>query len=213
MSSAAQKDLRRKLREQGVEFTDEDQVYLREDTEIGRGTVVEPFVVFGPGVKIGSGCVIKAFSHLEETEIGDKCIIGPFARVRGGSRIEAGVGIGNFVEVARSQIGKGTTAWHLSFIGDCAAGENVEIGGGVITCNFDGVQKNKTRLENGSFIGSNVTLVAPVTIGANALAGAGSVIDADAAADELVLGRAELKHKSGGAARYRQKKRQAVNNN
>ncbi len=201
-----QKILRQRLREQGVEFIDENQVYLREDTEIGKGTIVEPFVVFGAKVKIASGCMIKAFSHLEDVEIGENCVIGPFARLRGGSRIEDGTGIGNFVEVARSQIGRKTTAWHLSFIGDSETGENVEIGGGVITCNFDGVKKNKTSLKDGSFIGSNVTLVAPVEIGTNAMVGAGSVIDTDVAADELALSRAELKHKRGGAVRYRQKK-------
>ena len=201
-----QKILRQRLREQGVEFIDENQVYLREDTEIGKGTIVEPFVVFGAKVKIASGCMIKAFSHLEDVEIGENCVIWTFARLRGGSRIEDGTGIGNFVEVARSQIGRKTTAWHLSFIGDSETGENVEIGGGVITCNFDGVKKNKTSLKDGSFIGSNVTLVAPVEIGTNAMVGAGSVIDTDVAAGELALSRAELKHKRGGAVRYRQKK-------
>lgn len=197
-----QEELRQRLIEQGVKFIDANQVYLREDTEIGVGTLIEPFVVFGVKVKIGTRCVIKAFSHIEDCEIG-----GPFARLRGGSKIGNGVGIGNFVEVARSYIADRSAVWHLSFIGDTEIGKEVDIGAGTVTCNFDGFNKHKTKIEDAAFIGSNTTLIAPSHIGGNALVAAGSVINGKIEPDELVIVRAGVEHKSGGAERYRKRKK------
>lgn len=202
-----QEELRQRLIEQGVKFIDATQVYLREDTEIGAGTLIEPFVVFGAKVKIGTGCVIKAFSHLEDCVVGKDGVVGPFARLRGGSIIGNGVGIGNFVEVARSYIADRSAVWHLSFIGDTEIGKEVDIGAGTVTCNFDGFNKHKTKIEDAAFIGSNTTLIAPSHIGGNALVAAGSVINGKIEPDELVIVRAGIEHKSGGAERYRKRKK------
>ena len=136
-------------------------------------------MVFGPGVKIGEGVKIEAFCHLEGVTVKKHCIIGPFARLRPGTVLEEYAKVGNFVEVKKSKINKGAKVNHLSYVGDSDIGEKVNIGAGVITCNYDGVNKNKTTIGKKSFVGSNVSLVAPIKVGSNALIGAGSVITKD----------------------------------
>lgn len=206
MAEELQDELRKKLASAGVKFIDAETVYLSEDTEIAAGVVIEPFVIIGEKVKIGSGSVIKGFSHIEETVIGENSIIGPFARLRGGSVIGDNAGVGNFVEIARSTIGNKTAAWHLTYIADAEFGKNVEIGGGLVTCNFDGYHKHKTKVGDDSFVGSNVTLIAPVAVGKGAMVAAGTTASGDIDADELAVGRPKLVHKAGGAERYRRKK-------
>ncbi len=191
--------------DKGVCFVDSSTVYLKEDTQIASGVVVEPFVVFGSKVTIEEGCVVKAFSHIEDAVVEKNCIIGPFARIRGSSVIKENGGIGNFVEVARSVVGKNSPAWHLSFIGDSEIGENVEIGGGLVTCNYDGLNKNKTKIEDNCFVGSNVTLIAPVKLGEDSLIAAGSVISGEVEKDALAISRSPLILKANGSSKYKQK--------
>ncbi|MDR1025840.1 MAG: hypothetical protein LBL47_00430 [Lactobacillus sp.] len=202
-----QKVLREKLIAKGVNFIDANTVYLREDTDIAEGVLVEPFVVFGDKVKIGKGCTIKAFSHIEQSIIGENCLIGPFARIRSNTIIGDNSGIGNFVEVARSTIGKNSPAWHLSFIGDSEIGDNVGIGAGMVTCNFDGVNKNKTAIEDNVFVGSQVTLVAPARLAEDSLVAAGSVVSQGVEKGALAISRAPLIQKPDGAAKYFSKKK------
>lgn len=203
---ASQKEFRDNWAKKGVVFVDADTVYLQDDTEIGFGTSIEPFVVIGKSVKIGENCTIKAFSHIEAAVIENGCIIGPFARIRTNSVIKENGGIGNFVEVARSTVGKKTAAWHFNYIADAEIGDNVEIGGGMVTCNFDGFNKHKTIIEDDSFVGSNVTLVAPVRVGKEALVAAGSVVSGDIEKDALVIARALRVDKPNGASAYKRKK-------
>ena len=146
-------------------------------------------MVFGPGVTIGEGVRIEAFCHLEGVTINKNCTIGPFARLRPGTILEESSKIGNFVEVKKSKIKKGAKVNHLSYVGDSDIGSNVNIGAGVITCNYDGVNKNKTTIGNNSFVGSNVSLVAPLKVGSNALIGAGSVITKDVSNNMLAVER------------------------
>lgn len=168
--------LRNKAMKKGVTLVAPETVYFSADTKVSKDVYIGPNVVFGPGVKIEEGVKIEAFCHIEGVVIKKNSIIGPFARLRPGTIIEESVKIGNFVEVKKSNIKKGSKVNHLSYIGDSDIGENVNIGAGVITCNYDGVNKNKTKISNNSFIGSNVSLVAPVKVGSNSIVGAGSVI-------------------------------------
>ena len=202
-----QQELREKFAKSGVEFVDIDTVYFREDTKIAAGTLVEPFVVFGPKVKIGKGCTIKAFSHLEDVVVEENCIIGPFARIRGGSHIANNAGVGNFVEVVRSTIGSKTAAWHLNYIADAEIEKNVEIGGGLVISNYDGFNKHKTKIAKNSFIGANTTLISPTNVGEGAMVAAGSVVSGDIEEDALVIERSPLIKKPHGASRYMQRKK------
>ena len=187
----------------GVTLKDPDTVYFSYDTEIARDVVIEPNVVFGPGVTINEGAVIHAFSHLEGAHVGPGASVGPFARLRPGADLAEKAKVGNFVEVKNSAIGKGAKLPHLSYVGDAEIGARANLGAGTITCNYDGVNKDRTVIGEGAFIGSNSSLVAPVTIGDGAYIGSGSVITKDVPADALALGRAQQVNKDGYAPRLR----------
>ena len=171
--------LRKKAMEKGVTLIAPETVFFSKDTKLAKDVQIGPNVVFGPGVKIGEGVKIEAFCHLEGVTVKKHCTIGPFARLRPGTVLEEYAKVGNFVEVKKSKINKGAKVNHLSYVGDSDIGEKVNIGAGVITCNYDGVNKNKTTIGKKSFVGSNVSLVAPIKVGSNALIGAGSVITKD----------------------------------
>ena len=181
--------LREKAMKNGVTLISPETVFFSIDTKISKDVKIGPNVVFGPRVKIGEGVRIEAFCHLEGVTINKNCTIGPFARLRPGTILEESSKIGNFVEVKKSKIKKGAKVNHLSYVGDADVGSNVNIGAGVITCNYDGVNKNKTTIGNNSFVGSNVSLVAPLKVGSNALIGAGSVITKDVSNNMLAVER------------------------
>lgn len=206
MSNMSQKDLREKMIKNGVSFMDIESVYLSEDTQIGNGTLVEPFVIFGKNVKIGQNCHIKGFSHLEEADIASNSDIGPFARVRGHSQIGENVNIGNFVEINRSKIGNKTKAAHLSYIGDTTIGVDTNIGAGVITCNYDGYNKNKTTIGDHCFVGSRTTLIAPVIVEDSSFIAAGTVVTKTVEKDSMIIGRCDNKIIENGATKYRNMK-------
>ncbi|MDB5505896.1 MAG: glmU [Devosia sp.] len=189
----------------GVTLRDPATVYFSHDTVIGRDVTIGPSVVFAPGVTLGDGVTVEAFCHLADATLAAGSDIGPFARLRGGAVLEEGVHLGNFVEVKKSRIGKGTKAGHLSYLGDAEIGPGVNIGAGTITCNYDGVNKALTVIGAGAFIGSNTSLVAPVTIGAGAYTGSGSVITEDVEPGALALGRARQVNKPGYAAMIRER--------
>jgi bifunctional UDP-N-acetylglucosamine pyrophosphorylase/glucosamine-1-phosphate N-acetyltransferase len=188
----------------GVTLVAPDTVWFAHDTVIGRDCVIEPNVVFGPGVTVGERVRIKAFSHIEGATIGDDAQIGPYARLRPGAEIGEQARVGNFVEVKKARLGKGAKANHLSYLGDAEIGAGANVGAGTITCNYDGFFKYRTVIGEGAFIGSNSALVAPVTIGAGALVGAGSVVTRDVAPDAVALSRAEQVEKPGRAKRFRE---------
>ena len=166
-----------------------DTVFFSIDTKIGRNVSIEPYVVIGKKVKINNNVTIHSFSHLENTKIENNVSVGPYARLRPGSILKSGSKVGNFVEVKKSTIGKGSKVNHLSYIGDTNLGKNVNIGAGTITCNYDGVRKNKTKIKDNVFIGSNTSLVAPVTINEKSTVGAGSVITKNVNKKSLALTR------------------------
>ena len=153
-----------------------ETIFFSKDTKIGKNVIIEPFVVIGSKVKIGNNVIIKSFSHLESCRIENKVEIGPYARIRPGTILKEGSKVGNFVEIKKSNIGKKSKVNHLAYIGDTNIGKSVNIGAGTITCNYDGVKKNKTKIKNNVFVGSNSSLVAPLTLGENSIIGAGSVI-------------------------------------
>ena len=167
-----------------------ETIYFSKDTKIGKNVIIEPYVVFGAKVKIGNNVTIKSFSHLEDCKIENKVEIGPYARVRPGTILKEGSKIGNFVEIKKSTLGKKSKVNHLSYVGDTYLGDEVNVGAGTITCNYDGVKKNKTIIKNKTFIGSNSSLVAPVTINEQAIIGAGSVITKNVSKKSLALTRA-----------------------
>ena len=171
-----QEKLRKKFLKSGIKMTGPDTVYFSSDTKIGKNVTIEPFVVFGTNVKIGNNVIIKSFSHLENCKIESKVEIGPYARIRPNTILKEGSKIGNFVEIKKSTIGKKTKVNHLTYIGDTKIGKNVNVGAGTITCNYDGIKKSKTMIKDNVFIGSNTSLVAPVTLNQNSVIGAGSVI-------------------------------------
>jgi len=181
-------------------------VFLSADTKFGKDVTIEPNVVFGPGVTVEDGALIRSFSHLEGAHVGKGARIGPFARLRPGTELGQDVHIGNFVEVKAAQFEAGAKANHLSYIGDARVGEAANIGAGTITCNYDGIAKHRTDIGAGAFIGSNSALVAPVTIGDGAYVGSGSVVTKDVPADALVVARAQQTVKEGWAKRLRQLK-------
>jgi bifunctional UDP-N-acetylglucosamine pyrophosphorylase/glucosamine-1-phosphate N-acetyltransferase len=190
----------------GVTLVAPDTVWFAHDTQIGRDTVVEPNVVFGPRVRIEERVTIRAFSHLEGATVFAGAEIGPYARLRPGAEIGENAKVGNFVEVKKSRLGEGAKANHLSYIGDADVGANANIGAGTITCNYDGFGKYKTVIGEGAFIGSNSALVAPVSIGAGAIVGAGGVVTKDVAADALALIRPPQRQLEGWAAKFREQK-------
>jgi bifunctional UDP-N-acetylglucosamine pyrophosphorylase/glucosamine-1-phosphate N-acetyltransferase len=171
-----QNKLRNNFIKKGVKMIAPETVFFSNDTKIGKNVVIEPYVVISKNVKIGNNVTISSFSHLEGVKIDNNVNIGPYARIRPGVVIKSGSKIGNFVEVKKSTIGKNSKVNHLSYIGDTSIGKNVNIGAGTITCNYDGIKKNKTKIKDKVFIGSNSSLVAPVTINESSIVGAGSVI-------------------------------------
>jgi bifunctional UDP-N-acetylglucosamine pyrophosphorylase/glucosamine-1-phosphate N-acetyltransferase len=185
----------------GVTMTAPDTVFFAYDTWIGRDVVIEPHVVFGPGVTVENEATIRAFSHLEGCHLGARTIVGPYARLRPGAELGNDARIGNFVEVKAAEIGEGVKVNHLSYIGDAEIGEGSNIGAGTITCNYDGVFKHRTTVGRDVFIGSNTMLVAPVTVGNRAMTGSGSVITRDVPAGDMALGRAKQVNKTGLGAR------------
>ena len=184
-----QKKLRNNFIKKGVKMIAPETVFFSNDTRIGKKVVIEPYVVISKNVKIGNNVTISSFSHLEGVNINNNVSIGPYARIRPGVVIKSGSKIGNFVEVKKSTIGKNSKVNHLSYIGDTSIGKNVNIGAGTITCNYDGVKKNKTKIKDKVFIGSNSSLVAPVTINESSIVGAGSVITKSVKKKSLALTR------------------------
>ena len=198
-----QQRLRQAAMEAGVTLVAPDTVHLCADTTFGKDVTVEPYVVIGTGVVVEDGATIRSFSHLQGAHVGKNAIVGPYARLRPGAKLEADVHIGNFVEVKEALIEQGAKANHLSYIGDSRVGAGANIGAGTITCNYDGSAKHRTDIGAGAFIGSNSSLVAPVTIGDGAYVGSGSVITADVPADALAIGRGRQTVKEGWAKRLR----------
>lgn len=191
---------------EGVALLAPDTVHFAWDTKIAPGATVEPFVVFAPGVTVETGAVIRAFCHLEQAVVRAGALIGPYARLRPGADIGEEAHIGNFVEVKKVAVGKGAKANHLAYLGDGTVGAGANIGAGTIFCNYDGFDKYDTHVGEGAFVGSNSSLVAPVTIGAGAYTGSGSTITQDVAPDALALGRGRQAEKPGWAAAFRKKK-------
>ena len=185
-----QNKLRNKFLKSGVKMIGPDTIYFSKDTKIGKNVTIEPFVVFGLKVNVGSNVTIKSFSHLEDCKVENKVNIGPYARIRPGSVLKESSKVGNFVEVKKSMIGKNSKINHLTYIGDANIGKSVNVGAGTITCNYDGVKKSKTTIKDKAFIGSNSSLVAPVTIEQNSIVGAGSVITKKVKKGSLALTRA-----------------------
>jgi bifunctional UDP-N-acetylglucosamine pyrophosphorylase / glucosamine-1-phosphate N-acetyltransferase len=204
-----QRWLRDAAMDAGVTMIDPSSVFLRADTAFEPDVTIEPNVVFGDGVKVARGSVIRAFSHLDGCEVGPDCIVGPYARLRPGTVLERQVHVGNFVELKAATLGSGVKANHLTYLGDASVGAGTNVGAGTITCNYDGYDKHRTTIGADAFIGSNVALVAPVSIGDGAIVGAGSVITGDVAADALALGRGAQVEKPNWAPGFRAAKRAA----
>ncbi|MCI0600532.1 MAG: bifunctional UDP-N-acetylglucosamine diphosphorylase/glucosamine-1-phosphate N-acetyltransferase GlmU [Beijerinckiaceae bacterium] len=198
-----QSRLRTKAMREGTTLIDPGSVTFAFDTKLGRDAVVEPHVVFGPGVSVGEGTIIRSFTFLEGASIGPNAVVGPFARLRRGTTLAQDVHIGNFVEVKGSDVGQGAKVNHLSYIGDASIGAKTNVGAGTITCNYDGFAKYRTEVGENVFIGSNSSLVAPVKIGPGAYIGSGSVITNDVAPGSLALGRAPQVEKPGRAKHAR----------
>jgi len=188
-SQINQKKLRDKFIKSGVKMIGPETIFFSKDTKIGKNVTINPYVVIGPKVKIGNNVIINSFSHLDDCKINNKVEVGPYARLRPGTVLEEGSKIGNFVEVKKSIIGKKSKVNHLSYIGDSELGKDVNIGAGTITCNYDGINKSKTKIKNNVFIGSNSSLVAPITINENSTVGAGSVITNNVKKRSLALTR------------------------
>ena len=184
-----QKKLRDKFIRSGVKMIGPETIFFSNDTKIGKNVLIEPFVVIGSEVKIGDNVIIKSFSHLESCKIENKVEIGPYARIRPSTILKEGSKIGNFVEIKKSTVGKKSKVNHLSYVGDSDLGSLVNIGAGTITCNYDGEKKNKTKIKDKVFIGSNSSLVAPVTINKKSIIGAGSVITKNVKQNSLALSR------------------------
>ena len=186
-----QNKIRNKFIKKGVKMIAPETVFFSNDTKIGKNVIIEPYVVISKNVIIGNNVIISSFSHLEGVKIDNNVSVGPYARIRPGVVLKSGSKIGNFVEVKKSTIGKNSKISHLSYIGDTNIGKSVNIGAGTITCNYDGVKKNKTKIKDKVFIGSNSSLVAPVTINEDSIVGAGSVITKDVLKKSLALERSE----------------------
>ena len=184
-----QKKLREKFIKSGVKMISPETIFFSKDTKIGNNVTIEPYVVISSKVKIGSNVIIKSFSHLEGCKIENKVEVGPYARIRPDTVLKEGSKIGNFVEVKKSNVGKKSKVNHLSYIGDTEIGKAVNVGAGTITCNYDGIKKSKTKIKDKVFIGSNSSLVAPVTIENESIVGAGSVITKNVSKKSLALTR------------------------
>ena len=184
-----QNNLRKKFLKVGVKMIGPETIFFSKDTKIGKNVIIEPYVVIGQKVKIGNNVTIKSFSHLENCKIENKVDIGPYTRIRPGVVLKSGSKIGNFVEIKKSTLGINSKVNHLTYIGDSQIGKSVNIGAGTITCNYDGVKKSKTKIKDNVFIGSNSSLVAPLTIEENSVVGAGSVITKNVKKKSLALTR------------------------
>tara|TARA_B100000212_G_scaffold250763_1_gene191916 strand:- start:792 stop:1436 length:645 start_codon:yes stop_codon:yes gene_type:complete len=199
----SQEILRNKALAKGVNLIAPETIFLSRDTTFGKNVTVEPYVVFGPKVKIGDNTYIKSFSHIEGAKIEKNVVVGPYARLREGTVLKENSKIGNFVETKKSSINKNSKVNHLSYIGDSSIGKNSNIGAGTITCNYDGVKKSKTKISDNVFIGSNSSLVAPIKVDRNSVIGAGSVITKNVKKKTLALTRSpQLQFKN-----YKRKKK------
>lgn len=196
-----QASTRARLLEDGVQFDAADSVHFAYDTEIGSGACIEPYVVFAQGVTVESGARIRAFSHLEDCHVARGAVVGPYARIRPGAELQEDVRIGNFVEVKNATLAQGAKVNHLSYIGDATIGPRTNVGAGTITCNYDGVLKHCTTIGADAFIGSNTMLVAPVTVGDEAMTASGSVITTDVPSESLAIARANQVNKPGLAVK------------
>jgi bifunctional UDP-N-acetylglucosamine pyrophosphorylase/glucosamine-1-phosphate N-acetyltransferase len=188
-SQKIQNKLRNKFLRLGVKMMGPETIFFSNDTKIGKNVTIEPYVVIGSKVKIGNDVIIKSFSHLESCKIENKVEIGPYARIRPNTILKEGSKIGNFVEVKKSIVGKKSKVNHLSYIGDSEIGKFVNIGAGTITCNYNGIKKSKSKIKDNVFIGSNSSLVAPITINKKSIIGAGSVITKNVKEKSLALTR------------------------
>ena len=186
-----QNSMRVKFLKSKVNMIAPETIYFSKDTKIGKNVTIEPYVVIGSKVKIGNNVIIKSFSHLENCKIENKVEIGPYARIRPGTTLKEGSKIGNFVEIKKSTLGKKSKVNHLTYIGDTSIGKSVNVGAGTITCNYDGIKKYKTRIKDNVFIGSNSSLVAPITLAENSIVGAGSVITRNVSKKSLALTRSQ----------------------
>ena len=184
-----QSNLRRKFLKEGVRMVGPETIFFSKDTKIGKNVTIEPYVIIGSKVKIGSNVTIKSFSHLENCKVENKVDIGPYARIRPGTVLKNGSKVGNFVEIKKSTLGINSKVNHLTYIGDSEIGKSVNVGAGTITCNYDGVKKSKTIIKDKVFIGSNSSLVAPLTIEEGSVVGAGSVITKNVKRKSLALTR------------------------
>ena len=199
----SQEILRNKALAKGVNLIAPETIFLSNDTSFGKNVTVEPYVVFGPKVKVGNNSYIKSFSHIEGTKIEKNVVVGPYARLRPGTILKNNTKIGNFVETKKSSINQNSKVNHLSYIGDTTIGKNSNIGAGTITCNYDGVKKFKTKISDNVFVGSNTSLVAPVKLENDSIVGAGSVITRNVKKKSLAITRSsqiEIKN-------YKRKKR------
>ena len=186
-----QEKLRHLAMKRGVTLRAPETVFLSKDTKFGKNVIIHPYVVIGGKVKIANNVEILPFTHIEDAKIESNVSVGPYARIRPGAYLESGVKVGNFVEVKKSKVGKNSKINHLSYIGDSLIGKNVNIGAGTITCNYDGKRKNKTKISDGAFIGSNTSLVAPIKLGKKSTVGAGSVITKNVKDKSLSLTRSK----------------------
>ena len=186
-----QEKLRNQAMKIGVTLKSPETVFLSNDTKFGKNVTINPYVVIGKKTKIGNNVEILPFTHIENATLESNVIVGPFSRIRPGSLLSKGSRVGNFVEIKKSKLGQNSKINHLSYVGDTSIGKNVNIGAGVITCNYDGRKKNKTKILDGAFIGSNTALVAPIKIGKKAIVGAGSTLNKNVKDNSLALTRAD----------------------
>ena len=186
-----QNSLRNKFLKSGVKMIAPDTIYFSKDTKIGKNVTIEPYVVIGLKVKIGNGVNIKSFTYLDNCKIESRVEVGPYARIRPGTILKEGSKIGNFVEIKKSTVGKKSKVNHLTYIGDTLIGKSVNVGAGTITCNYDGIKKSRTKIKDNVFVGSNSSLVAPLTLEENSIVGAGSVITKSVSRKSLALTRSE----------------------
>lgn len=195
----------------GISMIAPETVFLSHDTKIAADCVIEPNVVFGPGVSLGEGVQVRSFSHLEGCDIASSVTVGPYARIRPGTKMAEGSRVGNFCELKNADVGEGAKVNHLSYIGDAGVGAGANIGAGTITCNYDGMNKHRTEIGKATFIGSNSSLVAPVTVGDNAYVASGSVIVEDVPTDAMAIARGRQANKPGYATQIRQRNEAAKN--
>tara|TARA_Y100000590_G_scaffold110881_1_gene126457 strand:- start:3972 stop:4610 length:639 start_codon:yes stop_codon:yes gene_type:complete len=186
-----QEKLRNRAMKMGVTLKAPETVFLSQDTKFGKNVVINPYVVIGKKTKIGNNVEIYSFTHIENATLESNVNVGPFSRIRPGSLLSKGSRVGNFVEIKKSKVGKNSKINHLSYVGDAFIGKNVNIGAGTITCNYDGKKKNKTRISDGAFIGSNTSLIAPIKIGKKAVVGAGSALNKNVKNKSLALTRSK----------------------